>query len=80
MTGYQEHLTDVVQVLLLTIVATSGLLLICARRWLKIFGSAELGGPTVPKYISATILILLWVAFIVISSLRAYGIVKSPFL
>ena len=67
------------QILLYTIVAFLGLTLICIRRKSSFFCNAELGGPTVPKYISATFLFLLWVAFIVISCLRAYGLIESPF-
>ena len=66
------------QVLLYTIAAIIGLALICIRRVSSFFGKAELGGPTIPKYISAFILFLLWVGFIVVSCLRAYGIVESP--
>ena len=67
------------QILLYTIVSFVGLTLICFRRKLTFFGKAELGGPTVPKYISAGFLFSLWLVFIVVSCLRAYGVIESPF-
>jgi hypothetical protein len=31
------------------------------------------------KYLSAGFLVFLWIAYIVLSSLQAYGIIESPF-
>eukprot|EP01052_Picozoa_sp_SAG31_P032852 SAG31_NODE_3647_length_4030_cov_2.232002_3_plen_178_part_00 len=38
---------------------------------------AELGGPSASKYIHATILVLMWVAYLALSSLQAYGVIGS---
>lgn len=62
-----------------TIFAILGLALILARRFLGIFGKAELGGNDALKYVSAGILLLLWILYIVLSALQAYGIIESPF-
>ena len=43
------------------------------RRYLKVFGRGELGGPPVPKYLTSFLFVLLWVIYIVLSSLQAYG-------
>lgn len=53
------------------------LLTLVARRQFKIFGNAELGGPTTSKYLTAAFFVLLWLTYIVISSLQAYGIIKG---
>jgi len=37
----------------------------------------ELGGPPVAKYVTGTVLIGLWVFYIVISSLEAYDIIEG---
>ncbi|XP_034665640.1 sodium/calcium exchanger 3 isoform X2 [Drosophila subobscura] len=45
------------------------------RRWNKNIG-AELGGPKNSKYISASILVFLWVFYVVICTLEAYDIIR----
>jgi solute carrier family 8 (sodium/calcium exchanger) len=37
----------------------------------------ELGGPKGVKYLSSFILFLLWVTYVVFSSLRAYGVIEG---
>lgn len=37
----------------------------------------ELGGPAMLKYVTATILIGLWLFYLIMSSLEAYGIIKG---
>jgi len=37
----------------------------------------ELGGPPIPKYITGAFLIGLWLIYLIISSLEAYGIIKG---
>ena len=64
--------------LLYTVVAVLGLGLIVARRRLTVFGKAELGGETGMKYLSGFILFFLWVTFITLNSLNAYGVIKNP--
>ncbi|XP_017074662.2 sodium/calcium exchanger 3 isoform X3 [Drosophila eugracilis] len=49
--------------------------LIMFRRWHKGIG-AELGGPKVSKYISAAILVFLWVFYVVICILEAYDVIR----
>ena len=61
------------------IVAVSGLGIILSRRYMKIFGEAELGGPRIPKYVSAVILFALYALFLLVISLNAYGIMPNPF-
>lgn len=36
----------------------------------------ELGGPPIPKYITACALIGLWLIYLIASSLEAYGVIK----
>lgn len=43
------------------------------RRSMKWFGKAELGGPTVPKYLTTIIFVSLWFVYVLLSSLQAYG-------
>ncbi|XP_043208398.1 sodium/calcium exchanger 2-like [Amphibalanus amphitrite] len=47
--------------------------LLVARRYLKVFGNGELGGPTVPRYASGIFVFMLWILYLVMSSLQAYG-------
>ncbi|XP_068155119.1 sodium/calcium exchanger Calx isoform X2 [Drosophila tropicalis] len=49
--------------------------LIMFRRWNKSIG-AELGGPAFSKYVSAAILMFLWVFYVVICILEAYDIIR----
>ena len=61
------------------IVAISGLGIILSRRYMKIFGEAELGGPRIPKYASSGILFGLYALFLLVISLNAYGVMPNPF-
>ena len=61
------------------IVAVSGLGILLSRRYMKIFGEAELGGPRIPKYVSTVILFALYALFLLVISLNAYGIMPNPF-
>merc|ERR1719369_1543484 len=65
-------------VVLYTICAILGIGLIMARRFLPCFGQAELGGQRGLQYFSSSFLILLWVLYIVLSSLQTYDIIQSP--
>lgn len=66
-------------VTLYTICAMLALILIVCRRFIGIFGKAELGGNIVMKYVSGGILISLWVTYVVLSSLQVYDVIESPF-
>ncbi|XP_016983736.1 sodium/calcium exchanger 3 isoform X1 [Drosophila rhopaloa] len=54
--------------------ALIAIFIIMFRRWHKGIG-AELGGPKVSKYISAAILVFLWVFYVVICILEAYDVI-----
>lgn len=56
-----------------TCVSFVALGLIFIRRFSGWFGKGELGGPSLQKYLSTFILISLWIIYIVLSSLQAYG-------
>ncbi|KAG0730061.1 Sodium/calcium exchanger 2 [Chionoecetes opilio] len=52
-------------------VLTIGILML--RRVLTVCGKAELGGPPVSRYISGAIMISIWMIYVLLSSLQAYG-------
>lgn len=66
-------------VTLYTITAIIAIVLLMVRRSLSLFGSAELGGPSTPKIVSAAILVSLWFTYVLLSSLQAYGKIEAPF-
>lgn len=53
--------------------------MIFIRRQLRLFSKAELGGNSVPKFLSASFLVSLWILFVILVSLNAYGIIQDPF-
>lgn len=57
--------------LVLTIIA---IVLMIIRRNLSVFGSAELGGPTLSRILSSALLLLLWAIFIALCVLQTYGV------
>jgi solute carrier family 8 (sodium/calcium exchanger) len=65
-------------VVLYTICAIMAIALILARRFLPVFGSAELGGTKWAKYASSGFLVFLWIAYVVLSSLQTYGVITNP--
>ena len=62
-----------------TTVSFVALTLLFCRRFFKCFGRGELGGPAVPKYLTTFIFLFLWITYIVLSSLQAYGHIPSSF-
>ncbi|XP_050391531.1 sodium/calcium exchanger 2-like [Patella vulgata] len=66
-------------VVLYTSCAVFALVILMLRRYLSVFGKAELGGPKVPKIISAVAVFFLWVFYIVLSSLQAQHIIDVGF-
>ncbi|KAL0275303.1 UNVERIFIED_CONTAM: hypothetical protein PYX00_003196 [Menopon gallinae] len=66
-------------VLLFSISAIIAFCLLILRRKASAFGAAELGGPLALKYFSGSILILLWVLYIVASCLQEYGYINVNF-
>lgn len=57
-------------VIVFTVCAMVTLGTFVARRWA--FGS-ELGGPRLAKYLTSALFVVLWLIYVLISSLRAYG-------
>jgi solute carrier family 8 (sodium/calcium exchanger) len=47
------------------------------RRYMKFFGRGELGGPALPKYGTTILFVFLWIVYIVLSALQAYGHLPS---
>ncbi|CAF1313946.1 unnamed protein product, partial [Rotaria sordida] len=54
------------------------MIVLILRRYLGVFGKAELGGPIIPKYICSIFFVILWVAYLTLSGLQAYGHIKCP--
>uniref|UniRef100_A0A8R1TTN8 Calx-beta domain-containing protein n=1 Tax=Onchocerca volvulus TaxID=6282 RepID=A0A8R1TTN8_ONCVO len=52
------------------------MLLLIARRVLEFFGKGELGGPVGPKVLSALILVILWLCYILLSALQIYNYIS----
>merc|ERR1711994_121070 len=66
-------------VIVYTCCAIAAVALLMARRFLPIFGQAELGGPKLTKSLSAAFFLFLWLLYIVLSILQCYGYINSPF-
>jgi len=58
-----------------TICAVSTLIMLMIRRNVAFFGKAVLGGPQVPKILSALVFVGLWMTYILLASLQAYGVI-----
>ncbi|CAF0956523.1 unnamed protein product [Adineta ricciae] len=63
-------------VLVFSICCVLGMTVLILRRYLGFFGKAELGGPTIPKYVCSIFFVLLWVGYLTLSGLQAYGHIK----
>ncbi|CAF1160456.1 unnamed protein product [Rotaria sordida] len=63
-------------VLVFSICCVLGMIVLIFRRFLGIFGKAELGGPTIPKYICSIFFVLLWIGYLTLTGLQAYGYIK----
>ncbi|XP_033743112.1 sodium/calcium exchanger 3-like isoform X1 [Pecten maximus] len=59
-------------VVVFTICSLLTIMFIILRRNLSVFGSAELGGPKVPKIISGTYFIVVWILYVLLVSLNVY--------
>lgn len=66
-------------VLMFAVVAVLAIGTLMLRRNLKIFGMAELGGPTIPRFGTALLLLLLWVVYISLSILQVFGKISVSF-
>ncbi len=59
-----------------TVVSFIALIVLMFRRYISFFGRGELGGPLIPKYGTCALFVLLWIIYIVLSSLQAYDHIK----
>ena len=66
-------------VALYTITAITGIAILMARRYLPFMGKAELGGPTFYRWLTFTLLIGMWLMYVLLSALQVYGHITSPF-
>ncbi|CAF1312025.1 unnamed protein product [Didymodactylos carnosus] len=63
-------------VMIFSICCIISMAILILRRFLGVFGKAELGGTKIPKYVCSVIFILLWIIYIGLSCLQAYGYIK----
>ncbi|CAF3856523.1 unnamed protein product [Rotaria sp. Silwood1] len=63
-------------VLVFSICCILGMTVLTLRRFLGVFGKAELGGPAIPKYICSIFFVILWIGYLTLSGLQAYGHIK----
>jgi solute carrier family 8 (sodium/calcium exchanger) len=59
-------------VLIFTICSFICFTVIFMRRYMKWFGGGELGGPALQKWGTSILFVLLWLIYLVLSSLQAY--------
>uniref|UniRef100_F6YY65 Calx-beta domain-containing protein n=1 Tax=Ciona intestinalis TaxID=7719 RepID=F6YY65_CIOIN len=60
-------------VALYSVAAIIAIATLIARHYAPILGAAELGGPKIPKIVTVVFFILLWLLYVLLSSLQAYG-------
>ena len=65
-------------VMIYSICAIAAVSTILARRFLPVFGQAELGGTKTPKWICSAFFLILWFLYIILSALQAYGHIENP--
>ncbi|CAF4621678.1 unnamed protein product [Rotaria sp. Silwood1] len=63
-------------VLVFSVCCVLCMIVLILRRYLGVFGKAELGGPAIPRYLCSTFFILLWIGYLTLSGLQAYGHIK----
>ena len=68
-----------ISVTLYFICAVICLFTLILRRYLGFFGKTELGGPTVSKYLTGLFFVMLWLTYVVVSSLKAYDLIETQF-
>jgi len=66
-------------VVIFCIGAVCSVVILLSRRYIPALGGAELGGPRVPKIISGIMLFTIWLSYVLISSLQAYGHITTKF-
>lgn len=60
-------------VLVFSVCCVLCMIVLILRRYLGVFGKGELGGPTIPKYLCAIFFVILWIGYLTLSGLQAYG-------
>ena len=60
-----------------TVLSLVAISLLMFRRMSSICGRAELGGPKGPAMVSAAFMILLWIIYVTLSALQAYGVIEA---
>jgi solute carrier family 8 (sodium/calcium exchanger) len=66
-------------VVIFCIGAVVSIILLLMRRYMRVFGRAELGGPVAAKMVTGSILFMIWFIYVLISSLQAYGHITVSF-
>ncbi|PAA51257.1 hypothetical protein BOX15_Mlig018197g2 [Macrostomum lignano] len=69
----------VFSVILYTVCSMLAIVLLILRRFVKPFGCSELGGNRTLKFVSGGFLCTLWLFYIVMSALKAYGVIVANF-
>jgi len=57
--------------------AVCSVVILLSRRYIPALGRAELGGPFTPKVITGCMMFFIWLFYVLISSLQAYGHIKG---
>lgn len=57
--------------------ACVAIFVLLVRRKMSMFGKAELGGPVKAKWATGFIVFILWLLYIVVSSLEAYDLIEG---
>ncbi|CAL1545354.1 unnamed protein product [Lymnaea stagnalis] len=64
-------------VTIFTVCAILLIIMLVARRQFPIFGKAELGGPKTFKHLTGMIALVMWVLYVIVSSLQAQGYIEA---
>ncbi|XP_059147493.1 sodium/calcium exchanger 2-like [Physella acuta] len=60
-----------------TVCAVFTIVMLVVRRYMTIFGKAELGGPKTPKYLTCLLGLAFWVIYVLVSSMQAQGVLHA---
>ncbi|XP_078488536.1 sodium/calcium exchanger 2 isoform X2 [Ciona intestinalis] len=60
-------------VALYSVAAIIAIATLIARHYAPVLGAAELGGPKIPKIVTVVFFVLLWLVYVLLSSLQAYN-------
>jgi solute carrier family 8 (sodium/calcium exchanger) len=66
-------------VVIYTVTASICIAILMLRRYVSAFGKAELGGNKVLKIVCALFFVFMWVMYILLSALQAYGHINAKF-